>query len=35
MYASLDIVLEKTLQELCALRPDELVEQRQEKYRNI
>lgn len=35
MYASLDIVLEKTLQELCSLRPEKLVEQRQEKYRNI
>ncbi len=33
--AALDIVLEKTLQTLCGLSPEELRQQRVEKYRNI
>lgn len=33
--AALDIVLEKTLQSLCGLSPEELRQQRVEKYRNI
>ncbi len=35
MYASLDIVLEKTLQTLCGLSPEDCRAQRIEKYRNI
>lgn len=33
--ASLDIVLEKTIQSLCSLTPEALRNQRMEKYRNI
>lgn len=35
LYASLDIVLEKSLNELLKLSPEEVRKQRQEKYRNI
>ncbi len=35
LYASLDIVLEKSLNDLLRLSPEELRRQRQEKYRNI
>ena len=35
LYASLDIVLEKSLNDLLKLRPEEVRKQRQEKYRNI
>ncbi len=35
LYASLDIVLEKTFTDLLKLSPDELRRQRQDKYRNI
>ena len=35
LYASLDIVLEKSLNDLLKLSPEEVRKQRQEKYRNI
>lgn len=35
LYASLDIVLEKSLNDLLKLSPEELRKQRQKKYRNI
>lgn len=35
LYASLDIVLEKSLNDLLKLSPEEVWKQRQEKYRNI
>ena len=35
LYASLDIVLEKSLNDLLQLSPEEVRKQRQEKYRNI
>lgn len=35
LYASLDIVLEKSLNDLLKLGPEEVRKQRQEKYRNI
>lgn len=35
LYASLDIVLEKSLNDLLKLSPEEVRNQRQEKYRNI
>ena len=35
LYASLDIVLEKTFTDLLKLSPEEVRKQRQEKYRNI
>lgn len=35
IYASLDIVLEKSLNDLLKLSPEEVRKQRQEKYRNI
>ncbi len=35
LYASLDIVLEKSLNDLLKLSPEEIRKQRQEKYRNI
>ena len=35
LYASLDIVLEKSLNDLMKLSPEEVRKQRQEKYRNI
>ena len=35
LYASLDIVLEKSLTDLLKLSPEEVRKQRQEKYRNI